>query len=309
MECFGDSSDDDDDDDIVAANLRDESCGVLSFHPNTETSLLAHVRNVVKSPASSTSENGDRKSKLQRSKDVLLAIDEFCTSRHWMMHVGPEKGGILLGALQEAIDDKAKRCQSESNKSFVAVELGTYCGYASILMGRMLCEANTENMKCHLFTTEISREYAEIAIEMVRLSSLEDLITVHQVSYYDGQEDTDVVKVIDEALKEDQCVQNENEQTTIDFLFIDHDKDAYKSDLCKFEASGMIRRGTKVVADNVLFASINDYLSHVQQRKEKGVVDTRTIQCHVEYCGDVDIHSGGQQYRDGVEITDYLEDP
>ena len=79
---------------------------------------------------------------------------------------------------------------------------------------------------------------------------------------------------------------HEQQSPTIDFLFIDHDKDSYKSDLCKLEDSGMIRRGTKVVADNVLFAGIDDYMKYVQQRKEEGIVSTRTITCHVEYSGD-----------------------
>jgi len=97
----------------------------------------------------------------------------------------------------------------------------------------------------------------------------------------------------------------------IDFLFIDHDKDAYKSDLCKLEASGMICRGTKVVADNVLFACIDDYMGYVQQREKEGIVKTRTIPCHVEYSGDSNVQLGEhlQPYQDGVEITDYLRDP
>ena len=37
------------------------------------------------------------------SSDVLRAIDDFCISRHWMMHVGPEKGDILVGALKSSI--------------------------------------------------------------------------------------------------------------------------------------------------------------------------------------------------------------
>mmetsp|Transcript_16518 Transcript_16518/g.39544 ORF Transcript_16518/g.39544 Transcript_16518/m.39544 type:complete len:301 (-) Transcript_16518:280-1182(-) len=300
MECFGDSSDDDEG--VKEAPIRrDESCGVCCFHSNTEASLLTHVRNSLKSLTTSISPS-DEKTKLQQSSDVLNAIDSFCMSRHWMMHVGPEKGGILLGALKDAMDNKMQQSSSESSTSFVAVELGSYCGYASILMGQALCKSNSNTM-CHLFTTEINREYAEIASELIKMSSMEDDVSVHQISY-DGH-DTDLVQVVDDALR-----RNYQQGTKIDFLFIDHDKDAYKSDLCKLEASGMICRGTKVVADNVLFARIDDYLSYVQDQEKLGIVETRTVSCHVEYSGDTnETRESLQPLQDGVEITDYLRDP
>ena len=281
MECFGESSSDDEDGGGASSGVkqRDESCGVLSFHSNTEASLLAHVRNSVNDPSPS-----DGQANWQRSSDVLQAIDEFCTTRHWMMHVGPEKGEILLGALRAAMTAKMGESPAESDVPFVVVELGTYCGYASILMGRALREASTTSMKCHLLSAEINRQYAEVSTKMVRLSGMEDVISVLQISY-DGH-DTDLVRVVGDALKK--CPAK-----TVDFLFIDHDKDSYKSDLCKLESSGMICRGTRVVADNVLFAGIDDYLRYVQQRAKDGVVTTRTVPCNVEY-------SEGNSMQDGV---------
>lgn len=282
MDCFGDSSDDENDVDGVIK--RDASCGVCSFHPGTETSLLAHVRNDLNSSQSNA--NGT----LQKATRVLEAIDEFCTSRHWMMHVGPEKGSILLDSLHDSINNKLADSSIAEDTSFVAVELGTYCGYASILIGRTFFELRKQKpMHYHLYTMEISREYAEIASKMIHLSGMEDLISVHQISY-DGH-DTNVRGVITELLRE-----GDGSKKKIDFLFIDHDKDSYKSDLCKLEASGAICEGTKVVADNVLFACIDDYIAYVQQRQKEGIVKTRTIRSHVEYSSDVN----SQPYEDGV---------
>ena len=89
--------------------------------------------------------------------------------------------------------------------------------------------------------------------------------------------------------------------TPINFLFIDHNKDAYKSDLCKLEASGMICRGTTVIAENVLFAKTDDYLDYIKRQGEMGIVKTRTIPCHVKYSADDD-ESGEstQHFQDGV---------
>jgi catechol O-methyltransferase len=305
MECFGDSDDDDEVDKEELAIERDPSCGVCCFHSNTEASLLTHVRNSFESSAASSPSSpvadSDNRRKLRRAADVLHAIDTFCTSRHWMMHIGPEKGEILISALKVSLE---RKIQCTTVAPFVAVELGTYCAYASILMGKVLHETMQQQhaaraMDCHLITTEIDQGYAKIAKEIIQLSGMEDIISLHEISY-NGQ-DTDIVEtVVDAILGENKTRSNyDNEQALsnippmIDFLFIDHDKDAYKSDLCKLEASGMIRCGTRVVADNVLFACIDDYVQYMQQRMELGVVDTRTILSHVEYSGETDnLHDG-----------------
>ena len=214
--------------------------------------------------------------------------------------------------------------------TFIAVELGTYCGYASILMGRLMHQIRNATMDCHLFTTEINPEYKQIATEMISMSGLDDIISVHQVrsccstrststtSHNNDYDDTntDIVDVIWSAIEEYNTNNNHNnnkhqkqqQQPQIDFLFIDHNKDSYKSDLQKLELSGMICRGTKVVADDVLFVDIEDYVLYLQQRKDDGIVKTRTVPCKaVEYCGDDIIDM--EDYQDGVEITDYLQDP
>ncbi|KAL7468928.1 hypothetical protein ACHAXS_009167 [Conticribra weissflogii] len=356
---------------ITRKRSRDPSCGICTFHPHTETSLLTHVRNSLL-PTSiagcdehdnhNTSNNDDNhnnnhfadwqskdyvQSLLNRSLKVLKSIDDYCTSRHWMMHIGPEKGGILTSALREALDSKMHRQREgagdgktekgeergdhsqnsaiespSSLSSFVAVELGSYCGYAAILMAREYCQARLEdlssahsaengrllsNMNFHLFSMEINREYAEVAREMINLSGFEELISVPLVSF-DGYE-TNLVDVITSAVQT-RGRNGGNEVKTIskpmiDFLFIDHDKDSYKSDLCRLEISGMVRKGTKVVADNVLFAQIDDYICHVRKRQEEGVVKTDTIPCRVEYsCGDVEVSEDeegvDERFGDGV---------
>jgi len=211
------------------------------------------------------------------------------------------RGNILIGALEESIRRHVSS-PSKKERPFVAVELGTYCGYSSILMGKAMYKAKQQytSLNCHLFTTEIHREYYEIATEMIQLTNgMDGIISVHQTSF-DGH-GTDMVDVIRSALEEHHNSQQQQQQ--LDFLFIDHDKDSYKSDLCKLEESGMTE-GTKVVADNVLFACIDDYVNYVQQRMKEGIVETRTVKCKVEYSGD-----DKDNNEDGVEITDYLQDP
>lgn len=80
----------------------------LRFHNGTEDQLALFVEQtaIKKDPES-----------------VIKQIDEFCWSRHWMMHIGDKKGKIL--------DDIVMR-----HKPKIILELGTYCGYSAVRMAR-----------------------------------------------------------------------------------------------------------------------------------------------------------------------------
>lgn len=313
MDCFGDSSSEDEEE--CLSSERDASCGVFSFHPNTEASMLVHVRNALDVPDPSADGRHaaaiedqarglrtDIDAKLKRSKRLLEAVDEFCYSRHWMMHVGPSKGEILTRSLVEAVNRKLDGkivCKSNAPTQFVVLELGAYCGYSSILMARAMLETmkQSDALNGHVFTTEINPESVRVSESLVRMSGLEDLISVNQI-YFNGVE-TNVIEVAREAM-------HLYETNEIDFLFIDHDKDSYLPDLKRFEKAGLISNGTRVVADNVVFAQISDYLQYVQQRQRDGVVTTHTVVCSVEYSSTEQDTDQEYSFRDGVEITDFL---
>ena len=110
--------DDDDDDDNVHTK-RPTNCGVLAFHNGTEQALIVDVER----HAGNTPE------------DVLRVIDSFCYKRHWMMHIGDVKGKILIEELE-----KLKRLK---DTPLVCVEIGSYCGYSSVLIaGRLRTQVN-----------------------------------------------------------------------------------------------------------------------------------------------------------------------
>eukprot|EP00550_Attheya_septentrionalis_P006978 CAMPEP_0198288540 /NCGR_PEP_ID=MMETSP1449-20131203/7005_1 /TAXON_ID=420275 /ORGANISM="Attheya septentrionalis, Strain CCMP2084" /LENGTH=303 /DNA_ID=CAMNT_0043986701 /DNA_START=99 /DNA_END=1010 /DNA_ORIENTATION=- len=288
--CF-DSEDDEHDDAEQSPVGRDEECGVLSFHANTESSLLTHVRNAIPNDSS--------------SQDVLNVIDDFCSARHWMMHVGPEKGAILTDFLRESIQEAI----AGASRSFIAVELGTYCGYGSILLAQTMLSAINEGgrkMDCHLYTVEINPNHAAIAREMIQMANLQDIISVLLIDLHmDGTTESiaDLLRV---------NLQKEKELPKIDFLMIDHDKDMYLFDLKVLETSGMVQQGTQVVADNVVFARIDNYIHYMQQLAEQGTVETRTVLSHVEYSQEdnrIGENDNGDGFVDGVELTTYLKNP
>jgi len=120
---FLDNEDDDNDndDDINNMNIenllkkRSKSCGVLAFHNGIEDSLLLYVyNNSIRNDVTS----------------ILNAIDKFCWSRHWMMHLGPEKSIYLIDILKNLNND------IKENRPMIMIEIGSYCGYSSILLGQ-----------------------------------------------------------------------------------------------------------------------------------------------------------------------------
>jgi hypothetical protein len=86
---------------------------------------------------------------------------------------------------------------------------------------------------------------------------------------------------------------------TIDFLFLDHDKDAYLADLQKLEQT-LIVRGTHVAADNVIFAQIDNYRTYVNALASQGIVNTKLVEIQLEYSEPDANTSNRDALRDGI---------
>ena len=343
---------------------RSEDCGVLSYHHGTEDSMLAHVTNAVADlvlPPSAKDSSPSAKDGSPEwegspsewegsaadlaSAAVLAAVDEFCQSRHWMMHVGPEKGRVITQVLRDAI----RKRDSDSGRTFVCIELGTYCGYSSVLLGRTLREEaaavavageGATNLQCQLYTVEVNPAYFKISRELIRLARLEDTITLVEIPVEINVMETEdaAAGIVSNRIWADEAKlrrqQHEHDEQRdglasslpkIDFLLIDHDKDAYRTDLIRLEREGLVRAGSVVVADNVLFAQIDDYRQYVQSLEKKGVVTTELVMTQIEYADEEILEDDGSKgndgsgsdvggtdddlFRDGIEITHYKRNP
>ena len=224
----------------------------------------------------------------------------------------------------------------------MCVELGTYCGYSSVLLGRTLREAGTD-FPCRLYTVEVNPAYFQISRELIRLARLEDTITLVEIPVEINVMETEdaAAGIVSNRIWADEAKlrrqQNEHEKQRdglasslpkIDFLLIDHDKDAYRTDQIRLEREGLVRAGSIVVADNVLFAQIDDYREYCRSLATKGLVTTELVLTQIEYAdleipeddgsnkndgsgGDDD--AGGTEdadlFRDGIEITHYKRNP
>ena len=317
---------------------------MLSYHAGTEVSMLAHVRNAVADLALPSSAEDSSALEWEgsaadlASAAVLAAVDEFCQSRHWMMHVGPEKGRIVTQVLRDAIREQAESC--------ICAEFGTYCGYSSVLLGRTLREeaaamaASGTNLQCQLYTVEVNPAYFKISRELIRLARLQDTITLVEIPVEINVMETEdaAAGIVSNRIWADEAKsrreqQEQDEQRDglapslpkIDFLLIDHDKDAYRTDLIRLEREGLIRGGSVVVADNVVFAQIDDYRQYCQSLEKKGIVTTELVMTQIEYADEETSEDDGSKgndgsgsdadgaeddlFRDGIEITHYKRNP
>ena len=185
-------------------------------------------------------------------QSVLQAMDTFARQCRWLQNVGPKKGAVLLQALRDA---GARR----------VLEIGSYCGYSATLIGGYLVGCDG-----HLTAIEISRKNAAVARQVIDHAGLSASVTLLR-----GTLESEIGSLGE----------------PFDAVFLDHWKDVYLPDLRRLEDQGLLRPGTVVVADNVGFFDVPDYLDHV---RNCGRYHSRYERSSVEY---------QDALEDGVEVS------
>ncbi|MFB8002891.1 O-methyltransferase [Nocardia sp. NPDC056000] len=185
-------------------------------------------------------------------ESVLATADEFARKRDMLVNVGDEKGLLLDAAVTKAAPK-------------LALELGTYCGYSAVRIGRLLPAGG------RLVSVEFSAANAEVARAIIAHAGLADRVSVVVGTIGDGGETM-------HRLTGDHGF----DSGTVDLIFLDHAKEAYLADLRSIMAAGWIHPGTIAVADNVKVPGVPDYLAYM--RAEQGTT-WRTVEhdTHVEY--------------------------
>ncbi|MDF2582072.1 MAG: O-methyltransferase [Mycobacterium sp.] len=179
--------------------------------------------------------------------DVIATIDRFAYEHSYLINVGDEKGLLL--------DDAVRRVEAKT-----ALELGTYCGYGALRIARAAPQAR-------VFSVELSAANAEVARRIWAHAGVADRVTCVVGTIGDGGATLDA---LDFAPGE------------LDFLFLDHDKDAYLTDLRAILDRGWLRTGAVVVADNVGIPGAPRYRAYM---KEQQGTRWRTVEhkTHAEY--------------------------
>uniref|UniRef100_A0A8D0HGP7 Catechol O-methyltransferase n=1 Tax=Sphenodon punctatus TaxID=8508 RepID=A0A8D0HGP7_SPHPU len=178
-------------------------------------------------------------------QSVVDHIDKYCSQKEWAMNVGAEKGLILDKTVEEV-------------KPSISLELGTYCGYSAVRIARLL------KPNAHLITIEFNPTYAAIAKQMIEFAGVQD-----KVKILEGPAE----EIIPQLKKK-------HEVETLDFVFLDHWKERYKPDTVLLEECGLLRRGTVLLADNIICPGAPDFLSYVRNNNR---FECTNYLSHLEY--------------------------
>ena len=187
-------------------------------------------------------------------KSILQTIDNFVLeSGQFLMNVGPEKGEILRDHL----------VKSKPNN---VIELGTFIGYSAVLISSTIGE------KSKLTSIDSDNHSIEIAKELINFAGLDDKVNLMHGSAEEIIPDLNF---------------------NADFVFIDHAKKKYLSDLKLLEREEIIIKNCTVFADNVgIFKDeMAEYFDHV---RNSGKYQSQNFSSKLEYRNNI---------YDAVEIS------
>ncbi|MGA8927289.1 MAG: O-methyltransferase [Solirubrobacterales bacterium] len=194
----------------------------------------------------------EAEARLRDPDDVIRVIDDFAYHRSFLINVGDEKGKILDAAIRRT-------------KPRQLLELGTYCGYSALRAARMMPEG------ARLVSIEFNAENAAIARRIWDHAGIGEELTVLVGTLGDGGATT-------AALESEHAIKS----GSLDFVFIDHDKSAYRPDLELILGRGWLHPGSIVVADNVRRPGAPDYREFMRTEEGRSWRTTEH-ETHVEY--------------------------
>jgi catechol O-methyltransferase len=174
-------------------------------------------------------------------ESVLAALDRFGRDHAFLMNVGDRKGEILDAEVR-------------SKRPSLALEIGAFCGYSAVRIGRLLREWGGR-----LISLEANPRNAAVSRAMVELAGLGDVVEVRHA-------------------KAEEVIPSLG--APFDLVFLDHWKDLYLPDLKRLEKHSLLKPGSVVVADNVGLFDASEYFAHV---RGSGRYDSRNVASTVEY--------------------------
>jgi catechol O-methyltransferase len=184
--------------------------------------------------------------------DAIRTIDDFGYGQSYLINVGDEKGEILDAAVRRVA---ARRL----------LELGTYIGYSALRTVRAMPE------EAHLWSIEFNPDNAAIARRVLDHAGVAHRATV-------------VVGTLGDGGATIAALEGEHgfEPASLDFVFLDHAKEAYLPDLERIIEHRWLRPGAIVVADNVRFPGVPGYRNYMRERENR---EWRTTEheTHAEY--------------------------
>lgn len=201
--------------------------------------------------------------------DAIRVIDEYAYRQKFLINVGDEKGEILDAALRKAAPT-------------LILELGAYIGYSGLRMARAMPQG------ARIVSIEFLEANAEITRAIWRHAGIDDRATVLVGTLGDGGATADAL-----------AAEHGFGAGSLDFVFLDHDKDAYLPDAQLLLERGWLHRGSVLVADNVKFPGAPAYRTFMQEHEGR-TWRTAEHKTHAEY---------QTMFKDLVLESEYLGAP
>jgi catechol O-methyltransferase len=183
--------------------------------------------------------------------DVIATIDKYAYEKSMLINVGDEKGQFLDAAVRRA-------------NPTLALELGTYCGYGALRIARAAPNAK-------VYSVELAQANAANARQIWAHAGVTDRVTCVVGTVGDGGRTLDVL-----------ADQHGFTSGALDFVFLDHDKDAYLNDLQSIIDRGWLHPGSIAVADNVRIPGAPKYREYMRRQQGK-LWTTVEHKAHLEY--------------------------
>lgn len=185
------------------------------------------------------------KSKDDQIPNILRELEQLAKKEH-LPSIGPIKGNIISEIIQKY-------------KPTTILEIGTLHGYSAILMTDLLLDYYHD---AKLITIEIEKNLADIARKNIGKAGL-----AHKIEVVCGNA-LDVIPTLT-AYK-------------FDLIFLDAVKSEYLQYLKLIEVNELMKKGSVVIADNVLLYEneMKDYLEYV---RNSGRYESQTTETTLEF--------------------------
>lgn len=204
-----------------------------------------------------------------RLSRVIDLVDDYGWNRGFLINVGDVKGKVVEDALQARVKAGAP--------VKLVLELGTFVGYGTLRLARQL----NATKGAELITVDPDVMAYTIASSLYEQAGMREQISMK----------TDYSYNVFQELKD--------QQKKIDFLFIDHVKQLYLSDLKLALEMDLLAPGCVVVADNILAPGAPDYKEYMLTGEGSQIFQTEVHRLHVEYW---------RSFPDEVTVSKYRVD-
>ena len=234
--------------DIMRGTILTGTSVFLSYTPSLQKATAADVTSI-RAKEFPDAASFYQKYQYKAPKDILLYIND-CDIKD-----GNAKGVIdaleifsLYYPMYKLSTAKATILTNEIKKSQPKniLEIGTFFGYSALNMGSVMPIGSS------LTCIEANRDNADVARIILDKGLGPNSKVRGSVRIIDGISS----KVLDDK-------SNPLGNAPYDFVFLDHDKDCYLTDLKTLESKGMLASNCVIVADNVVFPGAPGYLEYV----------------------------------------------